>query len=42
MGHLNAHMLMGTLGSIQAGLVALDIPHGSGGLDAAAKVCAEG
>ncbi len=42
MGHLNAHMLMGTLGSIQAGLVALDIPHGAGGLDAAAKVCAEG
>ena len=42
MGHLNTHMLLGTLGSIQAGLVALDIPHGAGGLDAAAKVCAEG
>lgn len=42
MGHLNTHMLMGTLGSVQAGLVALDIPHGAGGLDAAAKVCAEG
>ena len=42
MGHLNAHMLMGTLGSIQAGLSALQIPHGAGALDAAAQVCAEG
>ncbi len=42
MGHLNSHMLMGTLGSIQAGLTALQIPHGAGALDAAAQVCAEG
>jgi alanine-glyoxylate transaminase/serine-glyoxylate transaminase/serine-pyruvate transaminase len=42
MGHLNTHMLMGTLGSIQAGLGALQIPHGSGALEAAAQVCAGG
>ncbi|PZX15982.1 alanine-glyoxylate transaminase/serine-glyoxylate transaminase/serine-pyruvate transaminase [Palleronia aestuarii] len=41
MGHINAHMTMGLLGVIQAGLKALDIPHGPGGLDAAASVCAE-
>ncbi|WP_026757980.1 pyridoxal-phosphate-dependent aminotransferase family protein [Sediminimonas qiaohouensis] len=35
MGHVNAHMVLGALGSIQAGLVALDIPHGRGGLEAA-------
>lgn len=42
MGHLNTHMLMGTLGSIQSGLVALGVEHGAGGLDAAAQVCAVG
>ena len=41
MGHVNAHMIMGTLGSIQAGLIALNIPHGPGGLEAAARVLAE-
>jgi len=35
MGHLNAPMLMGTLGSIDAGFKACDIPHGSGALEAA-------
>jgi len=40
MGHLNSHMLMGTLGVIDAGLKALDIPHGDGALAAAASVCA--
>jgi alanine-glyoxylate transaminase/serine-glyoxylate transaminase/serine-pyruvate transaminase len=40
MGHVNAQMIMGTLGSIQAGLIALDIPHGAGGLDAAAQALA--
>ncbi len=40
MGHLNAHMVLGALGVIEAGLVALDIPHGPGALDAAARVCA--
>ncbi len=42
MGHLNTHMLMGTLGAIQAGLDALGIAHGAGGLEAAAKACAAG
>lgn len=40
MGHLNSHMLLGTLGSIQAGLMALGIPHGAGALEAAAEICA--
>ncbi len=40
MGHLNSHMLLGTLGSIDAGMKALGIPHGSGALEAAAQVCA--
>jgi len=38
MGHVNAHMVLGVLGSIEAGLMALDIPHGPGGVAAAAKV----
>ncbi len=41
MGHVNTHMMLGTLGAIEAGLTALDIPHGSGALAAAAKICAE-
>ncbi len=36
MGHLNVHMVMGTLGAIEAGFQALGIPHGAGALDAAA------
>lgn len=40
MGHVNAHMVLGALGSIEAGLRALDIPHGDGALAAAAAVCA--
>ncbi|SEM78866.1 pyridoxal-phosphate-dependent aminotransferase family protein [Palleronia pelagia] len=40
MGHVNAHMVLGTLGVMQAGLLACDIPHGPGALDAAAAVCA--
>jgi alanine-glyoxylate transaminase/serine-glyoxylate transaminase/serine-pyruvate transaminase len=36
MGHCNAAMVMGALGSMQAGLIALGIPHGPGGLEAAA------
>ena len=38
MGHVNAHMIMGVLGTIEAGLKALDIPHGEGALSAAAGV----
>lgn len=42
MGHVNAHMVLGVLGSIEAGLAALDIPHGQGAVGAAAKVIAQG
>jgi alanine-glyoxylate transaminase/serine-glyoxylate transaminase/serine-pyruvate transaminase len=35
MGHLNPVMLMGALGTIDAGLKAMKIPHGSGALEAA-------
>ena len=41
MGHLNGHMVMGLRGGIEAGLRALDIPHGAGALDAAAAVLSE-
>lgn len=37
MGHVNAHMVLGTLASMQAGFDALHIPYGSGALDKAAK-----
>ncbi|MCU9838342.1 aminotransferase class V-fold PLP-dependent enzyme [Ruegeria sp. WL0004] len=40
MGHLNGQMVMGLLGSIQAGLTALNVPHGKGALEAAAGVIA--
>ncbi|MBT9244979.1 aminotransferase class V-fold PLP-dependent enzyme [Gemmobacter fulvus] len=40
MGHVNAHMTLGVLAAMQAGMVALDIPHGPGALDAAARVVA--
>jgi alanine-glyoxylate transaminase/serine-glyoxylate transaminase/serine-pyruvate transaminase len=35
MGHVNAPMVLGTLAVIETGLVALDIPHGKGGVQAA-------
>ncbi len=41
MGHVNAHMIMGVLGTIDAGLKALDIPHGSGALEAASAMIAQ-
>ncbi len=40
MGHAGAHMLLGTLAVMEAGMVALDIPHGPGALDAAARAIA--
>jgi len=40
MGHVNGQMIMGLLGGIEAGLCALDIPHGKGALEAAAAVIA--
>ncbi|MDA1070868.1 MAG: aminotransferase class V-fold PLP-dependent enzyme [Proteobacteria bacterium] len=36
MGHVNAPMMLGTLGVIESGLLALGIPHGEGGIAAAA------
>ncbi len=42
MGHVNGHMILGLLGGIEAGLTALDIPHGHGAIDAAAEVIAGG
>lgn len=41
MGHVNAHMVLGTLASIDAGLKALSLPHGSGALEAASRVVAQ-
>ncbi len=41
MGHLNAHGLLGVLGSIEAGLLALDIPHGLGAVGMAARSIAK-
>jgi len=41
MGHVNAPMVLGTLGVIETGLKALDIPHGKGGVEAAIDSLAE-
>jgi len=41
MGHVNAQMILSLLATVQTGLIALDIPHGPGAIDAAAKVIAE-
>jgi alanine-glyoxylate transaminase/serine-glyoxylate transaminase/serine-pyruvate transaminase len=35
MGHVNAPMILGTLGTVEIGLEALAIPHGRGGVQAA-------
>ena len=40
MGHVNGQMIMALLGGVQTGLTALDIPHGSGAVEAAARVLA--
>jgi alanine-glyoxylate transaminase / serine-glyoxylate transaminase / serine-pyruvate transaminase len=37
MGHVNAPMVLGTLGAVEMGLIALGIPHGSGGVQAAVE-----
>lgn len=36
MGHVNAHMTLGVLATMEAGMQALGIPHGPGALEAAA------
>jgi alanine-glyoxylate transaminase/serine-glyoxylate transaminase/serine-pyruvate transaminase len=41
MGHLNAPMVLGTLGVIEMGLGALRIPHGKGGVQAAVEWLSE-
>ncbi|MGY3236623.1 alanine-glyoxylate transaminase/serine-glyoxylate transaminase/serine-pyruvate transaminase [Bradyrhizobium sp. USDA 4472] len=41
MGHVNAPMLLGTLGVIEVGLNALKIPHGKRGLEAAVAYLGE-
>lgn len=41
MGHVNAQMIMGLLATVQTGLIALDIPHGPGAIEAAARVIAK-
>jgi alanine-glyoxylate transaminase/serine-glyoxylate transaminase/serine-pyruvate transaminase len=35
MGHINAPMILGTLGAVEVGLAALDVAHGRGGVQAA-------
>jgi alanine-glyoxylate transaminase/serine-glyoxylate transaminase/serine-pyruvate transaminase len=42
MGHVNAHMTLGALAVMEAGMSALGIPHGAGALAAAAQVVAQG
>ena len=42
MGHVNAHMTLGALAVIDAGLKALEIPHGAGALDAATAALTDG
>jgi alanine-glyoxylate transaminase/serine-glyoxylate transaminase/serine-pyruvate transaminase len=37
MGHVNAPMVLGTLGAVEMGLIALGIPHGPGGVHAAVE-----
>ena len=39
---LTPGLVLGVLASLQAGMSALDIPHGATGVEAAAKVIAEG
>jgi alanine-glyoxylate transaminase / serine-glyoxylate transaminase / serine-pyruvate transaminase len=41
MGHVNAPMVLGTLGVIEMALTALGIPHGKGGVDAAIGTLAD-
>ncbi|MBD0865464.1 MAG: aminotransferase class V-fold PLP-dependent enzyme [Rhodobacteraceae bacterium] len=42
MGHVSGQMILGLLGGVQAGLIALDIPHGKGAVEAAALVITGG
>ncbi len=42
MGHVNAQMVLGALGAVEAGMRAVGIPFGAGGLSAAAEAVAAG
>src|SRR6188472_3536600 len=41
MGHVNAPMVLGTLGVVEVGLNALNVPHGKGGTEAAIEYLGE-
>jgi alanine-glyoxylate transaminase/serine-glyoxylate transaminase/serine-pyruvate transaminase len=41
MGHVNAPMVLGTLGAVEMGLSALKLPHGQGGTQAAIEFLAQ-
>lgn len=41
MGHVNAPMVLGTLGVIEMALAAMNIPHGTGGVQAAIRYLAD-
>ena len=41
MGHVNAPMVLGTLGAIEMALAALKLPHGRGGSQAAIEYLAQ-
>jgi alanine-glyoxylate transaminase/serine-glyoxylate transaminase/serine-pyruvate transaminase len=41
MGHVNAPMILGTLGVVEVGLNALGVPHGKGGTEAAIEYLGE-
>ena len=41
MGHINAAMILGTLGVVEVGLNALNMPHGKGGMEAAVSYLGE-
>ncbi|MEM6589768.1 MAG: aminotransferase class V-fold PLP-dependent enzyme [Pseudomonadota bacterium] len=42
MGHVNAHMALGVIGAIEAGMTALGMDHGAGGVTVAADALAFG
>jgi alanine-glyoxylate transaminase/serine-glyoxylate transaminase/serine-pyruvate transaminase len=41
MGHVNAPMILGTLGGLETGLIALGIPHGTPGGPGALRAATE-
>jgi alanine-glyoxylate transaminase/serine-glyoxylate transaminase/serine-pyruvate transaminase len=41
MGHVSGHMILGLLGGVEAGLCAVDVPRGTGALEAAARAIAD-